>query len=115
MDNDFSIITLEDPLDLSGPTSVARAACLPPADLAPFVPEVTKFTVSGWGLMEEEGNTQPHVLHHVQVPYFDTDECAKIYTNITDYPGLVTDNMMCAGYADGGRSNVPYLLENCAK
>jgi len=56
LDNDFAVITLEDPLDLSG--STARAACLPPADLAPFVPaggsvEPTEFTVSGWGLLKE--------------------------------------------------------------
>jgi len=105
LDNDFAVITLEDPLDLSG--STARAACLPPADLAPFVPaggsvEPTEFTVSGWGLLKEGGNSQPHVLHHVKVPFYDRTVCDDAYYNITKPRRFLTENMMCAGHAGGG-------------
>jgi len=103
MDNDFAVITLEEPLDLTSNKSFARAACLPPDNPEPvFVPNVTMFTVSGWGLMEEGGEDQPQVLHHVQVPHYNRDICSKAYTNHTDYPEIITENMLCAGHADGG-------------
>ena len=78
MDNDFAIITLEDPLDLVN--GVIRAACLP--DLYPpptYVVDETMFTVSGWGLMEEGGEDQPQVLHHVQVPFYNRSVVAIVY------------------------------------
>ena len=44
--NDFAILTLKTPLDLSGPNSLARAACLPNDDIPEFRHNQTMFTVS---------------------------------------------------------------------
>jgi len=101
MDNDFAVLTLEDPLDLESSYSVIRAACLPEYDPA-FIVDETMFTVSGWGLMEEGGEDQPQVLHHVQVPYYNRSVCEAAYADELDFPNIITENMLCAGHADGG-------------
>jgi len=103
MDNDFAVLTLEDPLDLVGMTSVIRAICLPPDNPPPtFEVDQTMFTVSGWGLLEEGGEDQPQVLHHVQVPYYNRSVCETAYAEELEFPNIITENMMCAGHADGG-------------
>ena len=100
-DNDFAIITLKTPIDLSS-NSTARAACLPTKEDADvFGTNGTHFTVSGWGRLTYGGDT-PTVLQRAEVPYFPTQACREIYANKTDYEGLITKNMLCAGTAAGG-------------
>ena len=95
MNNDFAILTLEDPLDLVSEGSVIRAICLPP-DNPPhtYVVNQTMFTVSGWGLLEEGGEDQAEVLHHVQVPY-------RHATNSTRPQTIYCYNFVCYGYSGG--------------
>merc|ERR1719365_3986 len=101
--NDFAILTLKHPIDLTSTTSLARAACLPDEDLPDFHPDETTFTVSGWGLMAENGTEQPTNLQHVDVPYYYPDVCAEAYKDRTNYTGvLITGQMLCAGHEGGG-------------
>merc|ERR1712029_875102 len=53
-ENDFVILTLKEPLDLSSP--YVKAVCLPEPGLS--FDDQTIFTVSGWGVMEEKGTTR---------------------------------------------------------
>ncbi|XP_060793595.1 trypsin isoform X1 [Neoarius graeffei] len=53
--------------------------------------------VSGWGFTSPTGGT-PTSLHTAIVPII-----SSAYCNRTDsYDGNITENMICAGYADGG-------------
>lgn len=63
--------------------------------------------VSGWGFTSPTGGT-PTSLHTAIVPII-----SSAYCNRTDsYDGNITENMICAGYADGGTDacNVSYTF-----
>jgi len=94
-DNDFSILTLKEPVDITSADSKARAACLP-TDLSNLYDNVD-LTVSGWGNMRESGGHYPSVLHYVQVPGVTNEVCQADYKY-----GPITSNMMCAGLDEGG-------------
>jgi len=99
--NDFSILTLKHPINLTSSISTARAACLPQRSDADEFQDGTQFVVSGWGTLTYGGD-QPDVLHHVTVPYFEDSVCNEVYANETGYDGLITENMICAGTVPGG-------------
>lgn len=52
-------------------------------------------TLAGWGTLEE-GGKPACILRTVQVPIIDNAKCAASYPE-----GMVTENMMCAGYDEG--------------
>jgi trypsin len=56
-------------------------------------------TASGWGLIDLSGVMTPQ-LQEVDVPIVDTAECRAAY-EAEYFP--FTDNMICAGYPEGGR------------
>jgi len=121
-ENDFALITLKDPLDLTSQDSLAKAACLPEPNLS-FNSE-SVFTISGWGFMNETVNENTTIIGNVsdwsetlqtaQVPWYDHDLCnenyyeAKVnYSDKLNYSAevipeqVITDSMICAGYDDG--------------
>ncbi|XP_064099771.1 transmembrane protease serine 9-like [Macrobrachium nipponense] len=53
---------------------------------------------SGWGTLSE-GGPQPIVLNEVDVPILTNEACSQSYN------GWVTSNMICAGYASGGKDS----------
>jgi len=54
-------------------------------------------TVAGWGVTNENSYNLPNLLQKVEVPLVSQDVCNK------DYNGVITDRMLCAGYAQGGK------------
>ena len=94
--NDYAVLTLKEPIDLSE-SSPARAACLPdPQDMSNFVAKRTEIVISGWGrpTAKDAFNTR---LHHVTVPYVSQSNCKRAF------PSYITNNMFCAGdFARGG-------------
>lgn len=54
--------------------------------------------VAGWG-RTQEGSNPSEILRKVVVPIITDEECQKMYD---DYE-VVTDNMICAGYSEGGK------------
>lgn len=59
-------------------------------------------TVMGWGNRSTSGEDFPTILQEVQVPLADHATCK------TNYQGLgieITDNMVCAGLASGGKDS----------
>lgn len=58
-------------------------------------------TVAGWGLTTENGRSAC-VLRAAQMPVMSNTECFKNtnYRNISNF--FIVNNMMCAGYSDGG-------------
>ena len=95
-ENDIALLRLAAPLNLNQkaqPISLATQA-----DSPRFAPGVTA-TVSGWGRMNpppQEPILFPDALMEVQVPIVDQTICSAAY------PGEITPNMLCAGYAAGG-------------
>ncbi len=66
---------------------------------------------AGWGYTAENG-TIPNVLRKVTVPLVAADACSAAY------PGSITDRMLCAGLAEGGKdscqgdSGGPLIIDN---
>jgi len=56
--------------------------------------------VTGWGAVKEGGPVS-HTLQEVYVPILSNSECRD-----SKYPSnRITNNMMCAGYKDGGKDS----------
>merc|ERR1719385_247619 len=90
MDNDFSILTLAEPVTF---TSAIRPACLPFDTSKTYAGE--KVTVTGWGTLTSGGN-QPTSLQEVEVTVTTNAVCNQAY-------GIISDNMICA--ADSGKDS----------
>lgn len=56
--------------------------------------------VAGWGLTSEDGPSSCH-LRQVNVPILSNLDCRR-NTNYRNFTEIMTDNMMCAGFAKGG-------------
>lgn len=60
-----------------------------------------KATTAGWGTTSEGSSSLPAVLRKVSVPLVTQATCnAKV-----SYDGSVTDDMLCAGYKNGGKDS----------
>lgn len=55
--------------------------------------------VAGWGVTRENSTTLPARLQKVEVPLIPKTVCDK------NYKGMITDRMLCAGYARGGKDS----------
>ncbi|XP_063055043.1 trypsin-3-like isoform X2 [Engraulis encrasicolus] len=95
MDSDIMLIKLSQPAVLN---DWVKTMALPTSCVAPG----TMCRASGWGsyLPSNEGSRYPEKLQCVDVPTIDDDFC---YDNA--YPFQLTENMMCAGYMEGGKDS----------
>lgn len=59
-------------------------------------------TVMGWGNQVSEGESFPTILQEVQVPLADHAQCKANYAKVEMD---ITDNMICAGLAEGGKDS----------
>merc|ERR1719189_318282 len=89
--NDFSILTLVEPVTFSATIAPAR---MPAETSKTFAGDLA--TVSGWGTLASGGN-QPSVLHSVEVTVTTNDQCAQAYGN------NIGDMNICA--ADSGKDS----------
>lgn len=93
MDSDVALLKLSAPIDFSQYKNAIAPICLPPADVS-FEKKIG--IVTGWGVIKF-GGTQSTVLRAVKVPIMNNENCKK------SYGSYVTENMICAGYAQGGK------------
>ncbi len=93
-DNDVALLKIDGALQ--GGRSVALAAAAIETRLA--VPGGTAM-VTGWGV-SDSGEPSP-TLKQVSVPIVSNADC----NDPVSYDGAVTPNMMCAGFAEGGRDS----------
>ncbi|KAK2854787.1 hypothetical protein Q7C36_006656 [Tachysurus vachellii] len=56
-------------------------------------------TVSGWGNIYTDSVFNPFNLQCVEVPILSQEACEN------SYPGKITNNMVCAGYLEGGKDS----------
>ncbi|XP_018320763.1 trypsin-7-like [Agrilus planipennis] len=96
LDYDISILRLNE--DLVFGTTISPVS-LPPPDIV--LPAGTWATVAGWGDLADggPGSTQ---LQAVTVPIISNEECIRLYA-INDTGVIITDRLLCALYAPGGR------------
>ncbi len=90
-ENDIALLHLATPAVLNA--AVAVVPLLTNAE-ATLLAEGQMATVTGWGTTTEGGNSS-NTLMEVSLPIVANDECNRSY-------GIITDNMLCAGLAEGG-------------
>lgn len=91
--NDIAVLKLDQEVKYSNDI---RPVCLPEKGKR-FTGEIG--TVLGWGKL---GESKPvsNVLREVQVPIMSNIKCSGFYGS-----SQITDNMLCAGYKDGGKDS----------
>ncbi|XP_068231254.1 transmembrane protease serine 9-like [Palaemon carinicauda] len=90
LDHDIGILWIYSPATFS---ERVKPVCLP--DVSKNY-NGFKAVTSGWGTLAE-GGSQPDILNEVEVPIITNTACNA------NYYGEVTDNMICAGYPEGGK------------
>ena len=97
-DSDIALIELEKPLTL-GATAKAIAV-LNPNDENKILVSQQKLVVTGWGATDEGGGVVRD-LREVTVPFVTNQVCADPLS----YGNAITDTMICAGLAAGGKDS----------
>jgi len=92
--NDHDIALLK----LSSEVSNAAVTPISP-ELMKNISAGTALTVMGWGNLSTTGQEFPDKLNEVQVPLVSHAVCN------TNYGGDITENMVCAGYSQGGKDS----------
>ncbi|XP_076171824.1 trypsin-1-like [Ptiloglossa arizonensis] len=106
-DNDIALLRLNERVPLS---DTIRPICLPSVRDNQYIG--TKAIASGWGTLHEDGKPSC-LLQEVEVPVMSLQDCR----NTSYSPRMISDNMMCAGYAHGkkdscqGDSGGPLIAE----
>jgi len=101
LDSDIALIRLAHPAELND--QVQWIDLVTPADFALDAAGVMA-TVTGWGNVNSSGGASyPDGLRQVEVPIVTNQACETGYDQ-TEFPSdWITDNMMCAGYFEGGK------------
>ncbi|XP_059587511.1 serine protease 33 [Alligator mississippiensis] len=105
---DLALVRLVQPVGL---TPTILPICTPRPG-QPFLPG-TACWVTGWGSIVPEGLFLPRTLQKVELPLIEVDECNWLYqansssesSEIPEGYKLVQPDMVCAGYADGGKDS----------
>lgn len=93
LDNDIALLELVSPSS-ARPLYIHRIA-----DLAEGENSVTM----GWGVTEPDVWTYPSTLQQVTVPIVSNATCIDSFMDNGFPKDYVTDNMLCAGFAEGGK------------
>ncbi|CAO2603350.1 Anionic trypsin-2, partial [Lemmus lemmus] len=92
LDNDIMLIKLASPVTLN-----ARVA---PVSLpTSCAPAGTQCLISGWGNTLSWGVNNPELLQCLDAPLLSHADCEA------SYPGEITNNMVCAGFLEGGKDS----------
>lgn len=87
MNNDFALV------QLSGDSKFTPVA-LNQTEVSGSV----DFVTAGWGATSESGSAAKNLMK-VTVPFVDQAECS------VSYPGKISENMLCAGFKEGGKDS----------
>ena len=93
--NDIALIELEKDLVY---TPKIQPICMPDKSLC--LPHGLKCAATGWGVTDKFGTQIPNELNEVAVKLIEKEQCENIHS---DYQGQLSDQMICAGYKEGGR------------
>ena len=100
-DSDIALLRLAQPATLND--MVSLVPLVQPVETASLVAPDTFSIVTGWGTRSAEGADYPDGLHQVTVPVVSNYVCEAAYQALGWPAGAITDNMLCAGYQEGGK------------
>ncbi|XP_053547750.1 trypsin-like [Bombina bombina] len=92
LDNDIMLIKLASPATLN---SYVNTVALPSGCAAAG----TSCLISGWGNTLSSGTNYPDLLQCLNAPILTHAQCSNAY------PGMITDNMICVGFLEGGKDS----------
>jgi transmembrane serine protease 9 len=98
LDEDIALLKLSKPLSLT--SRVQPVALVDSDDLAR---PGTLATVTGWGDLFEGSNEGSETLQQVSLPIVANEQCEEAFDWYFGSDTWVTDNMLCAGYEEGGK------------
>uniref|UniRef100_A0A8C9D5F1 trypsin n=1 Tax=Panthera leo TaxID=9689 RepID=A0A8C9D5F1_PANLE len=92
LDYDIMLIKLSSPAALTARVSTISlpSACAPAG---------TQCLISGWGNTLSSGTNYPELLQCLDAPLLSQAQCKAAY------PGQITENMVCAGFLEGGKDS----------
>lgn len=96
LNNDIAILELTEEV-----TGVTPIKLITP-EIEETLEDGFEFTVMGWGNRNSDSFSAPdypNILHEVNVPLYNREQC-----NL-EYNSSLTDNMMCAGFEEGGKDS----------
>ncbi|MCJ8729147.1 hypothetical protein PDJAM_G00102670 [Pangasius djambal] len=99
-DNDITLLRLNSAVTF---TDYIRPVCL--AGQESHFPAGTSCWITGWGNIASGVLPSPGVLQEAEVPVVDRIQCDSMLG-----PGLVTENMICAGFIEGGTDTCQTLV-----
>ncbi|KAJ1079944.1 hypothetical protein NDU88_000167 [Pleurodeles waltl] len=91
-DNDIALLLLSSPIEVNSATT---PICLPPPETFDME-DWRSCHVAGWGTQSEGSSRSSSVLQKVKIVLIDWNKCM-------DWLWVLTENMLCAGYEEGGR------------
>lgn len=94
-DHDIAVLKLE-------ASSSAQAVGLIDQSTMSGLAVGTSLKVMGWGNRSTSGEDFPNILHEVNVDLADHATCKTNYATVGQ---TVTENMVCAGFAEGGKDS----------
>ncbi|XP_005326657.2 trypsin-2 [Ictidomys tridecemlineatus] len=92
LDNDIMLIKLASPAAINARVSTVSL----PTSCAPAG---TQCLISGWGNTLSSGVNYPDLLQCLHAPLLSQAQCEAAY------PGQITNNMVCAGFLEGGKDS----------
>ena len=95
-DSDIALLRLTRDAELN--QRVQTVVLLLPAEEPELLAEGAETVATGWGATEEGGEVSP-LLREVSLPIVSRERCREQ----PDRPLFITENMLCAGYPEGGR------------
>uniref|UniRef100_H3A3I8 complement subcomponent C1r n=1 Tax=Latimeria chalumnae TaxID=7897 RepID=H3A3I8_LATCH len=100
-DSDIALIKLRESVTFN---TVAMPICLPNLSNKEELYKARRMGfVSGWG--QDETEMISDSLKYVKLPIVDQAVCETFSSNKSDKSYVVSDNMFCAGYTEGGRDS----------
>ncbi len=99
LDEDIALLKLSKPLSL---TSRVQPVALVDSDTPLAQPGILA-TITGWGDLFEGSNEGSETLQQVSMPIVGNETCEEAFDRYFGADTWVTDNMLCAGYEEGGK------------
>lgn len=94
---DIALLKLETPVTIEPVSLIAQSIG------NPFITSGLA-TALGWGATNPDGSAYSDKLRQVALPVVTNQECQRA-EQVNGYGATITDNMMCAGYIEGGKDS----------
>jgi len=101
LDSDIALLRLAEPATLN--QNVSLVQLVQPNETASLVAPYSFSIITGWGSRSGTLPDYPDGLYQATLPIVANDVCDTAYQALGWPVGAVTENMLCAGYQEGGK------------